>query len=166
MVYTNNFPKSEVPCCPCASLPALTPARLAVKSRGQRPAGGAQALGAGVGCQEGEHSAGRGRGEKMLNSDARSRNVIENNRNCDIMSDYSTDILGDLEPFLRGNAPFGVTKLPLRCGSAANPRQWRSPAPQRRLDSLRLCGGREVFDLHFAEPDFGALGLQENASAR
>ena len=53
--------------------------------------------------------------KEMLNCNVRSRKVIENTRNNDVMSCQSTDNLGDLTPVLTESAVLGATKLPPRC---------------------------------------------------
>jgi hypothetical protein len=92
----------------------------------------------------------------MLKNDVRSRNVIENKGNRDILSCYLSDILGSSELVLTEYAPFGATKvtfsmLPNRqCTALAMPR--REP-PGQRL-GVTSTGRRLVvqFDVEAAEP--------------
>jgi len=99
--------------------PNLTPALLSAKSRYQGSGarcqeralhsqsrwfllcGNAAAIRKGrvPGARKDSIETGRGKGEKILKCDARSRNIIENTRHSDIMSCFLTDILGNLTRF-------------------------------------------------------------------
>ena len=66
--------------------------------------------------------------KRMLKNDVGSRNVIENKGNCDILSCYLSDILGNTAPVLTENAHLGATKITFsmrfsrQCTALAMPR--------------------------------------------
>jgi hypothetical protein len=89
---------------------------------------------------------GRGQNKKMLEIDVGSRNVVENKRNNDILSCYSSDILGNSEPVLTEYAHLGGTKITFsmrfnrRCTALAMPRCEPQNLPDaRRMDYRQLA---------------------------
>jgi len=100
----------------------------------------------------------KGQNKKMLKIDVRSRNVIENKRNDDILSCYVSDILGKSELVFTENAYFGAIKCTFsmrpnrQCTALANPRCESQSIPEDTADASRLISPRRRFEWTMGQP--------------